>query len=830
MKGGAAESVPPNGASEITALTPKEEPHEMIRSGQPQPGGAGIEKVFNAQVQNGIPCDQQQVLSASKQGENGNGLFDYNGQRTSKQNRSSGMTILVETTTGKTITLEAESNNSIEDVKAKIREKEGIPTNEQRLIFNGQVLGNIRSLEYYSIREGSILHLEVEPSNVQISVTILDRHSITLDQKTSNTIENVKEKIQNKEGIPCGEQRLFLIGCPELENRLTLRDYNIQNGSILHLELRRGSMHRADSNRSCQQSHICSFPVGEFELVDGRTLSDEFPVQNETIPQVSNRRGGIEILVKSTLTGKTISLDVRPTDSVENVKKKIQDSERIPRDQQHLLFAGTKLEDGCTLSEYNIQGGSVLQWFPRLRGDMQIFVKPQNGDVINFKGAPYHSVKNIKLEIQCILGIPTDQQRLILADKDLEDSRTLSEYHIQSGSTLKLVLRGVGGMYIVAKMISGEMIDLEADLDESIKNIKRKIQDKKGIPSEQQRLMFNGKEMNDYHTLSDYNIQNGSTVHLIKRVRDGMEIFANLTTSVGKPVRLQVEPTDTIKNVKTKVQVKTGIPPDQQRLVFAREELKDSLTLADYYINNGATLVLIHDASLNIIVQTTNVGKKIRLEVKPSDTVEKVKKIINDKEVISSTHQRLMFAGKELQDGRTLGEYNIQNGDTLNLICNEIQIFIDTPSGKTISIKMEPIDTIRLVKSKIQDKEGIPPDKQRLMLDGKQLEESTILHDCVQKESILRLVLKLHGPLHIYVTETQTGKKITLDVESSDSVKHVKTKIYGKKGIPIAQQRLSLEGKDLEDDRALSDYNIDSSSEISLFLSGDAGRGKCVIS
>lgn len=822
--------MPPNGASVKTAPTPKEEPHEMIRSGQPQPGGAGIDNVFNAQVQNGIPTNQQQVLSTSKQGENGNGLFDYNGQTASKQNRSGGMTIFVDTTTGKTITLEAESNNSLEDVKAKIQEKEGIPPNEQRLIFNGQVLGNIRSLEYYSIREGSILHLEVEPSNIQISVTILDRHSITLDHETSNTIENVKENIEDKEGIPSGEQRLFLIDSPELENRLTLRDYNIQNGSILHLELRRGSMYRADSNRSCQQSLICSFPVEEFELVDGRNPSGEFHVQNETTPQVSNRRGGIEILVKSTLTGKTISLDVGPTESVENLKKKIQDRERIPHDQQHLLFAGTKLEDGCTLSEYNIQGGSVLQLFPRLRGDMQIFVKPQNGDVINFKGAPYHSIKNIKLEIQCILGIPSDEQRLLQAGKDLEDSRTLSEYRIHSGSTLNLLLRGVGGMYIVAKMISGEMIDLEADLNESIMNIKRKIQDKKGIPSEQQRLMFNGKEMNDYHTLSDYSIQNGSTIHLIRRVLDGMEIFANLTTSVGKPVRLQVEPTDTIKNVKTKIQVKTGIPPDQQRLVFAREELKDALTLADYYINKGATLVLVHDASLNIIVKTPNVGKKIRLDVKPSDTVEKVKKIINDKEVISSTHQRLMFAGKQLQDGRTLGEYNIQNGDTLNLICNEIQIFMDTPSGKKISIKMEPTNTIRLAKSKIQDKEGIPPDKQRLMLDGRQLEENSILHDCVQKESILRLVLKVHGPLHINVTETKTGKKITLDVESSDSVKHVKTKIYVKKGIPIAQQRLSLEGKELEDDRALSDYNIGSSSEIYLFLSGDAGREKCVIS
>lgn len=351
--------------------------------------------------QEGIPVAKQRLIFVGNQLHDDHYFLDYRIEHESAVHlvvrNGDSFELYVQAPSGHTHVFEADPSDSVEQLKCKLRDQEGIPCDIQQFFFNEQLLSNDRPLAECNVISGSTLRLAIDHGrSTQIFVSVQTRESFPLWVNRNYTVLRVKQMIADKKGIAPEIQQIYFARTILADDR-TLNDYTIETNHMLHV-------------------HVIPPPLLHFTV---------------------------------TLQGRPIECKEPANTSVLDLKSILAAEFNVSSEQQ-LFFEGCELEDACKLSECSITNGSNLDLIlchsiatksDKKESEAALFVKTLTGKTVMLQVNSNDTVLALKQQIQAKEGVEVDHQCLVSGGKVLENQSTVSECGMQNQSILHLVLR-----------------------------------------------------------------------------------------------------------------------------------------------------------------------------------------------------------------------------------------------------------------------------------------------------------------------------------------------------------------------------------------------------
>ena len=720
---------------------------------------------------------------------------------------------------GRAFHLIIDPNESVEDIKNKIRKKVGIPISGFKL--NDKAWGDSDANsggDYTGLRTGCTL--EIDPPEIEVALP--NSTKIKLKILPTMTIRDVKKLIE--EQVPelstsNGNQRMFFSdNSQELDDDEPFEKLDFDLGQTL--EMRSMSIVVQDEDgRSYNVDvesdwyiddvrdlirQLTNIPLDQqLYTLHGKSVKEDLILIQQGIFHGSTLViAPMSIYINIPSRKKPVRFTVKCTDTVDATKrkamKKIKKKEKTKSSRNYcLVIYGKELTKNKTLEQNNVQHEDILSL-----EKFRISVIHWSGDTFQLDGVNYDTkIASIKKRIHKKEGIPINVLRLSVGGKRLEDHVTLDEEKIKHGTTLVLDPPEVVIETVKAKK-------------RKLKNMKmKKLQPKEkydeimpAMPDWKKRIFF-------------LDFENEFDAHI--------ELVVMLSTGVKftlKNILLKQK----VKEIKTLVYELKGIKTKNQRISFNGTILENQKSLLEHNVGHRSILVLEPPnrnnisrpsiermnrifstvptnlvTSLNIKVKHWN-GDIFHLNPAPNDYIDDVKDLIHDLKRIPIEYIRLTFKDLPTQDDINLKDQGIVDGSTLILV--PMKIFLQLPMTSELTcLTVEINQTIHDVKKHVSKISKISFESLCIIFDGVELlDNSKTLFDLrVQHEDQFRVEI-----FRISIMKS-SGAQFSVDsVNPNDTTYDLKTMISEQESIPIEKQQLILRGQPLNDVLKLKDQAV----------------------
>ncbi|KAK4352648.1 hypothetical protein RND71_028166 [Anisodus tanguticus] len=314
------------------------------------------------------------------------------------------------------------------------------------------------------------------------------------------------------------------------------------------------------------------------------------PIMKHMKTAVEQEKEDEEISIYLRIT-KAVKLNVKKSDNIRNVKELLHDKEGIRVCLQQLFSEDNRLMDGWKLVDYGICNNSTLHAYVEdlVPDPVILCVKRSYAEgTFTVTSWIYDTIQDVKSRIGAKEGTNTDEFSLIHEGRFLEDDKILAFLNIDDGSTVHMVLIPRDKFLISIVMPTYEIVQIEVKATLFVRDVKPVIQIKVGQSMDDMDLFCGKQKLEDQKEIYLYDIKEDS---LLQVVSGTIQIFIRKLCT-GEIIMLDVHRHYLVKDVKSMLLNKLGIPVHLQLLFFAGKYLADSRDLASYNIHKDAILYL----------------------------------------------------------------------------------------------------------------------------------------------------------------------------------------------------------------------------------------------